>query len=299
MHAKQLVELAGWVAAHGHHLVESSLPLPDSALQEYWVASKCRLERWRGTLWGSARRPGEKPEAFSAGEVDLCLEASLNPPVQPSGRVRVRLCTWQLAVLEEILLSELFSRVWTALLHAYSHRHATPSPAALAQNLLVDHLELRTRVLRLLLEAPAPLQTQIGRLNQLRSHLERWADFLLGGLAHLIPTQLWAFDPLRMQDFAEEFSPDIPLPVRQQTWRLALGSLQRAFKTHLIPFSPNPDCNQAIASTVLACFAHRVPPTELDHPCLIYLEILHRTDQVQTWVNSLLQEELAETSGLF
>ncbi len=50
MHARELAELAALISTHGPVFVRSGLPIPERNIEEYWVASKCRLDRWGRTL---------------------------------------------------------------------------------------------------------------------------------------------------------------------------------------------------------------------------------------------------------
>ena len=46
MHARELVELAAIVSAHGPVLVRGVERLSEQGMEEYWTASKIRLDRW-------------------------------------------------------------------------------------------------------------------------------------------------------------------------------------------------------------------------------------------------------------
>jgi hypothetical protein len=46
MHARDLVELAAIAALHGQQFIDDNGCCHDTALQAYWLASKCRFDRW-------------------------------------------------------------------------------------------------------------------------------------------------------------------------------------------------------------------------------------------------------------
>ena len=46
MHVRELVELGALVAAHGSKSVIYSQPLTERNLGQYWLASRCRHDRW-------------------------------------------------------------------------------------------------------------------------------------------------------------------------------------------------------------------------------------------------------------
>ena len=57
MHARELVELAAIVSAHGPVLVRGTRRLSASGVQQYWTESKCRLDRWFRSLGRFAHEP--------------------------------------------------------------------------------------------------------------------------------------------------------------------------------------------------------------------------------------------------
>ena len=46
MHVRELVELGALVAAHGMRFIQHSNLLTQRHLEQYWVASRCRQDRW-------------------------------------------------------------------------------------------------------------------------------------------------------------------------------------------------------------------------------------------------------------
>ena len=50
MHARELVELAALVSTHGPALVNSQQPIPAGSIEQYWTASKIRLDSWAWSL---------------------------------------------------------------------------------------------------------------------------------------------------------------------------------------------------------------------------------------------------------
>ena len=90
MHARELVELSALVAAHGPLLIGQEASLPPHGIEQYWVASKSRLDRWNRTLKGLTVKA-----LGCRGAAD---------------RLLVR------GVCEEILTGEVLTRVWSAVL---------------------------------------------------------------------------------------------------------------------------------------------------------------------------------------
>src|SRR5262245_47896599 len=90
MHVRELVELAALVAVHSPAFARQGNAVPQPAIEQYWVASKCRIERWLRLLRRLTDAAGQLP--------------------QPAALAWPRV----LPALEEILASEILSRIWTA-----------------------------------------------------------------------------------------------------------------------------------------------------------------------------------------
>ncbi len=46
MHVRELVELGALVATHGIDFIQRSNLLTQRRMEQYWLASRCRQERW-------------------------------------------------------------------------------------------------------------------------------------------------------------------------------------------------------------------------------------------------------------
>jgi len=267
--------------------------MPETALHQYWTASKCRLERWKWTLYEFRRRQAEQsaaPQKASSkadGFEQLGPSASIPPTSHKPGATSLFL-----AALEEILLSEVFSRVWTALLEAHDQRRSCSEAGPIARSVLLDHFEVRRRLLNLLLQVDTERSTEQRHLNQLRTLAERWTDLLLGALADLVQPTEFAFDPARVRDFAGDFSLQSPPHVRQQAWKLTLASLRSAFAVGLQPVSANPDLNQTIAQAVVECLPRDIPLLSLPNESLWCLELDRRTGDLENLLSALLADQL-------
>src|SRR4029453_16328671 len=99
MHARELAELAALVAVHSPVLIHGQGRAPHSSIEQYWTASKCRLDRW-GRLLRQLAAAACEPQ----------------PPATLSW-ARIR------PLLEEILVTELLTRLWTAAAAAYDAAH--------------------------------------------------------------------------------------------------------------------------------------------------------------------------------
>jgi hypothetical protein len=231
MHARELVELAAIVSAQGPALVSGADRLSPTGIEQYWVTSKCRLDRWGRSLKAFAE------ETADANETQRQVQW---PRIQ--------------GVLEEILTGELLTRAWTAVVCAHDRRHGADQGESVARSVTIGHLEARHRVLTLLVRGPGIDAAQAVRLNHLRRRTERWIDLLVGYLTGLGDVSEFAVDPARAREFAEDFHYQSRLKGGRHVWPLVLASLRAAFRKGLHPLSPNADINAKIAAAILSCF---------------------------------------------
>ena len=235
VHIRDLVELAGRVAVQGPTLLGTGGPISPSGLEQYWRASKARLDRWRQAL---KPLPDERPRREHAS-----ADGDRFVPI-----------------VEEVLTSELLSRVWCGLLNICDQRRGQGAAAPIAQTVLVGHLAVRSRVLQRLDDGRSEQRSKSEALNALRRRCERWTDLLIG---HLLPwgdVGQFAFDRERARDFSHSAEHHRRAGANHPSHRLLIGSLRTSFETGLCGQSPNADLNARIAAAVVACF----PPEAFD-----------------------------------
>ncbi len=264
MHARDLVELAAVVSAHGPVLVGGQEEISESGIEQYWVASKCRLDRWGLSFRKLTDKPGGRA---SRGRPD-------------SARIQ--------ALFEEVLTGEMLTRVWAAVLCLHDRDHQNDRSEPIARSVLVGHLEARHRVLTALARGPDIDADGAMKLNHLRRRTERWTDLLVGYLGTLGDVVEFAVNPDRARDFAEDLGYHRYKSGSRGAWPLLMASLRQAFGRSLQPASPNADLNGQIASSVLSCFQ----PELFDSVGLLrslWLERLtHLTDDAAGMIDSLL-----------
>jgi len=268
MHTSELIELAAVVSAHGPALVRGSGRISTRCIERYWGLSKCRLARWNRSL-----------NSFS---------------VKAAGTdARRRLSGWPLVrgVLEEVLTSEVLTRVWTAVTAAYDRHHRTNLVEPVARSVLTGHLEARHRVLTLLARGPGIDGEEAVRLNRLRRRTERWTDMLVGYLTGLDAVSEFAVDPVRASDFAEDLRCRSRLEGGRGAWPLILASLRTTFGQGLGRLSPNADLNDKIAATILSCFQGELCSSIGIFQSLWMLRLTNAADDAQGMLDDLLASE--------
>jgi hypothetical protein len=230
MQSYQVVEIAALVGGQAPVMLRTRHCLSEAALEQYWVSAKCRLDRW-----------GRALKQFSA---------KLQEPAAP------RSLLWNAAqpVLEEILASEVLTRVWTAVGCALDEQYGTRDIAPIVRSVYLGHLEARHRVLNLMLHGQGFGIEAAVMLNRLRCRIERWTDMLLGYVHTAADAKEFAFDIDRMTEFAEDMRHEQLSPGGQLAWQMTLANLRASLRRWLVCEAVNPEQNERIASAVLTAF---------------------------------------------
>jgi hypothetical protein len=228
MHASQLAEIGSWVAIHSANLIYGEREQPMLSATTYWSASKVRLQRWVTALKmfdQDMRNPDSRHDPWPALEI----------------------------VVQEILLSELLSRVWSATVLTHDWYHQTDELHGLVHSVHVSHIEAKNRALRILLAGQATNETAFDRINRVRRRLERWTDLFLGQLPRGDKSIVFSFDRHRVQDFNKEQRHFVgqEFATRQ---RVLTASFATDLMKDRIQFAANPELNREIAAGILACF---------------------------------------------
>lgn len=263
MHARDILELAALVAGHASALVEGPNVLPTAAVGQYWSASRCRLDRWGRAL------------------------KQLSPacPRPPCG------------LFEEILVSDVLTRVWTAILVSYDVRQGMEEAGPPARSIFSGHCEARGRVMELLLKGRGLYSDQAAALNRVRRRAEKWTDVLLARLGAVGDLGEFAHDAELVEVLAADLRAGRGFGAGERSWAGCLASLRLAF-SHLSPASlPNADLAAKIASSVLASFgaglfdAHGLPAA------LRSVRLLSAALDAQGLILELFADETAPPAG--
>ena len=271
MHARELIELAALVSAHGPVLLQSDVEISAHGIEQYWTSSKVRLDRWIRSLKSFTQQTNSDARR---GDHEW---------------LEVR------GVLEEILTGEILTRVWTAILCAYDRAHGTDDAEPIARSVLIGHIAARHRVLALLsheanIEAKAAV-----KLNRIRRRSERWTDLLVGRVGSVQEVAEFAVDPKRAQDFADDAPSRRGFEASRLAWPLLLASLRTAFQRELGAVSPNGDLNAAIAAGILACFPSELFDSTGLFRSLWLMRITSAAEDAQVMIEELLAPERPDT----
>ena len=271
MHATQLAEIGSWAAFNSGVLVQRSTSFTADSCSQYWTESKCRHNRWM--------------IALKMFEQDVQNET---PKHDPWPAIEI--------VVQEIFVSELLTRVWSAAMVAHDIHYASNELTGIAHSIHIGHLEAKNRAMRLLLSDESVNPEIFERLNSLRRKIERWTDLLLGQIPDTIAAQRFAFQPNRVKDFAEE---NAEQSSHQETLRaIYSASLAQDLGSFATKFAANPEINRKIVGGLLACF----PSDRFDSfglPKSVQLMWMEKaSDDTQMLINSLdaLDDEFVNTT---
>jgi len=215
--------------------VHESPRLVDDALHTYWSASRCRLDRWgRGLRTGPPR---------------------MNFPNHAQTSQSTSVVTWGLA--EEILVSEILSRVIATLFVSHDRNHLREEAGPVARNVLYGHIDARRRLLRL----PRPADTSTtgsppADIQKLFARCARWNDLLLG---HILPhskVEEFAFDTERAREFSidvdqwavDPATEDMTATLLRSSLRISLSGSAEAREGY------SAELNAQIGAAAISCF---------------------------------------------
>jgi hypothetical protein len=264
MQARELIDLAAFLAAQGSLFLGGVRQMPSTALAQYWTVSKCRMDRWNRALRNVQTLP-------------LAVRGEVSPATRNLQ-----------AVCEEILVSEMVTRVWSSLLTAWDYRIGSGEAQPVAANVLSGQLEASNRVLGIISYNPDTAAGSGNELNRLRRLTERWTDLLLAGLGSLVRMADFAHDAARAEEFSHDFDPTQQPAVRKQAWSLVAESLRESFTPYLRQVTPNADLNGRIAGAILACFPVEVFDSTGVYHALWNLRVSAITANAQQLVDQLL-----------
>jgi hypothetical protein len=229
----QLAELGSWVATHAEILIFGEQEQPQLIATNYWTSSKIRLDRWTTAL-----------QMF---EKDFEDQRQHNP--WPAMEI----------LIQEILSSDLLTRIWSATVLSHDWFHQTDELSGLAHSIHIRHLEAKNRAIRVMIRGRAHDEAAFDRMNNLRRRIERWTDVFLGQLPVLHQAVAFGIDRNRVKDFHEERC-GLPNQEDQTKQKILSASFGADLLRNQAKYAANPELNREIGASVLACF----PPDRFD-----------------------------------
>jgi hypothetical protein len=259
--------------------------LSEEGVDAYWTASKERLDRWAAVFDGATEAAADEPENEYHIADATNDEFALGVPLDE-----------MLALAEEVLASEVLTRIWAAVLASATHLPAEQAAVAAGRSVFVAHQEIRRRVLSWMVKGPVAETPATDRLNLLRRRCERWTDLLLGRLQLVANVEAFAFDANRVREFADDYRSEIESGGFDKGWQALLASLNNSLKTHFTRGPVCPTQNSEIAWAVLASLSAEVFDGGELHWAWLY-RVERTASNASRLVEQLLQLESPAANG--
>lgn len=232
MHCVTLAELAAIVSQYGTAMVACRSNIPSTAVTCYWASSRKRFNLWNHAIgrYQTAVRTGILSDTRAWWDEHL-------------------------GVLEEIIVSEMLTRVVAALatqLESQTHRDEV---APVAHSIFLSHMETSNRVHELLLSGRGSSVQDAVKLNRLRKGVERWTDTMLGRMSiESIDKLRYCIDMERAREFAKEARGIGYGPNRDTTCWLMNASMRDVLSRRTSKDPALPQANQDVADSVMSMF---------------------------------------------
>lgn len=223
MNARRLAKIAATLASHGDRIVDSPLVRERFDAETYWQACEQRLRRWN--------------QALSLFKADL-EEADGHRP-WPALAI----------IVEEILYSEMLTRVWTAALSISQRSAIDHDKDAIIRAVWIGQLATRNQALQLIYRGLDDNCPDAKQLDALRRKLERWCDILLSRFAQYGDLKQFAFDIDRVEEWSRD-NTEASHEQQQHAWELLKESLFRTLDDSPSHPAANPDLNRQVALTI-------------------------------------------------
>lgn len=229
MHTIWMVELAALWADFGKAIGYTHLKLPLPALNSYWIASRQRADRWNEALFVY------RQQLESVGAIE-------------------RSHVWRQIrrVIEEVLLSEVLTRVMAAIATDLEDGTGDEDASPITSSVYQTHLEARQRCLQLMVDGFGQPVSDAVHLNRLRFQLEEWTDMFLAQLGDRPGPKQHCHRLSRLEDWIEEDLDSDGRPTSQLEQQLRNVGIRRWLSRLKDTEAANPVYNQEICDSVLA-----------------------------------------------
>ena len=243
MDARLLAESAAIVAASSSHLIAHPNAIPDRVLHAYWQCARQRVQSWLAVL-------GKPTAPKLPRELETPLAQSAEQEV-PDGTVSPATLA---AALEDIFISEMLTRVTTAVVVAADQRRTEKLAEPIVRNAFVAYLDCRGRALQRLVHESVLPMSELARIERLRRRAEHLTAILRGPLLLRHDVAEFAFEGRRAQEYGERLDEAQRRRPKLEAWQMTLAALRIAFPIRM-PGSGNPPLlQQRQIATSLACF---------------------------------------------
>ncbi len=229
MHCVLIADLAALVSQHGPAILYRRSTVPPQAMTQYWTSSRNRFELWHQTM---ARYRG----AEQSGDY-LALRRWWRDHV---------------VVLEEVLVTEMLTRVVAALAAGMEAESEADEISPITHAVHLTHLEARNRVQQIMLFGRGNSVQDAVRLNRLRKGVERWTDAMIGRMSvRSTRTIQYANDRSRAAEYAKETRLFGAGPARNTATLLMNAAMHDTLRRRTTKAAALPEANRAVAKSVM------------------------------------------------
>ena len=224
------------VAANSGSVIEQTSAIPSGPLWQFRAFSTQRTQYWLRVL----RAESIVDAAHAGGE--------LWRRQTDEGEIR--------AVISDVFVSEMLTRLWTAVLLAADRYRGTDHAGPIARSVLSNHLTARNAALRILAGDHSLTVAQRDSANRIRQRSERWSDLLVSPLVCRYGLTGIVHQERRVRDFGEDRISQGASDPRSAIWSLTRAGLRAAFPSDgSVSASSCTRYQRGILRSVLATFA--------------------------------------------
>ncbi len=161
-------------------------------------------------------------------------------------------------MLREILLSEITTRIWCALLEGVDQQRAVQDFGPVGQSVLHGHLDARNRVLNLMIRPQVRHLPEVQALNEDRQVFESWSDLLLRQLPAPCPVDRHLSTPWHLPR-SRHCALAADVRIAPMLAASMLGS-----ENHLrLEITPNGTYHRRVSDAILACLGRPLMDQEV------------------------------------
>jgi hypothetical protein len=229
MHCVLVADIAALLSQHGPAVLYRGDTIPPQAVTQYWASSRTRFELWHQMI--SRYRHAEQ-----------------------SGDSILMRSWWRehIVVLEEVLVSEMLTRVLAALAAGLDHAGDCEEISPVTHAVYLTHVETRNRVQQMMLFGRGNSVQDAVRLNRLRQGVERWTDALIGRMTVQNPANIqYAINANRAEEYAREMRSYGHGPARDTASWLMNAAMNDMLRRRTSPDAALPEANRGVTQSVM------------------------------------------------
>ena len=234
-----LTEVAAIMAAHSQIFIEQQDEVTTEAVGDYYILSRNRFNRWMRDL------------------DDLERGVQIQDPLHLVGLISGRPATR--GIVEQILINEMVTRVWTLLLLARDAHNGIDRIRPVARNIYMGHLAVRHKALGVVLSDDRLTPIDLLAIDKLRKSAERWTDLLCCSIMGQYDLWDFAFDKERSREFLRDRTDQSGLSHRSRGWVLILAGLRHSFQEEEGLSASVHNDDRRLIRLMLNCFPQDAP----------------------------------------